>query len=257
MAPRKKAEETKTTSSEKPATRRSARMTRSTAKRLNAKLTELQAESGKKRMQEKAAESKKKKVKTEVKEAAAAKTTSSSEAQEEGNTEEVKEEEPEADVDEGEATEEDAEEESPTGDAVTKTIVIEHCKQCNAFKTRAIQVQDGLLSAFPGISVLLNPEKVNFFFSALLMDTPTSYTEGNGLMQLLLLLSELPFVGEKADLWLFAPRRGCFEIREEGGETFISLQSMKRPFPPLKALDMDKVISDIIDRVKRSTNASG
>ncbi|KAG5225070.1 selenoprotein [Salix suchowensis] len=200
MAPRKKAEETKTTSSEKPATRRSARMTRSTAKRLNAKLTELQAESGKKRMQEKAAESKKKKVKTEVKEAAAAKTTSSSEAQEEGNTEEVKEEEPEA------------EEESPTGDAVSKTIVIEHCKQCNAFKTRAIQVQDGLLSAFPGISVLLNPEK---------------------------------------------PRRGCFEIREEGGETFISLQSMKRPFPPLKALDMDKVISDIIDRVKRSTNASG
>ncbi|KAJ6732164.1 SELENOPROTEIN H [Salix purpurea] len=116
-------------------------------------------------------------------------TTSSSEAQEEGNTEEGKEEEQEADVDEGEATEEDAEEESPTGDAVTKTIVIEHwlrkvassvlrglgifvsregelksallkgVKQCNAFKTRAIQVQDGLLSAFPGISVLLNPEK--------------------------------------------------------------------------------------------------
>uniref|UniRef100_A0A6N2KEQ3 Uncharacterized protein n=1 Tax=Salix viminalis TaxID=40686 RepID=A0A6N2KEQ3_SALVM len=82
-------------------------------------------------------------------------------SQEEGNTEEVKEEEPEADVDEGKATEEDAEEESPTGDAVTKTIVIEHCKQCNAFKTRAIQVQDGLLSAFPGISVLLNPEKVS------------------------------------------------------------------------------------------------
>ncbi|KAF9661960.1 hypothetical protein SADUNF_Sadunf18G0003700 [Salix dunnii] len=212
MAPRKKAEEAKTTSSEKPATRRSARMTRSTAKRLNAKLTELPAESGKKRMQEKAAESKKKKVKTEVKEEAATKTTSSSEVQAEGNTEEVKEEEPEADEDGGEATEEDAEEESPTGDAVTRTIVIEHCKQCNAFKTRAIQVQDGLLSAFPGISVLLNPEK---------------------------------------------PRRGCFEIREEGGETFISLQGMKRPFPPLKALDMDKVISDIIDRVKRSTKASG
>ncbi|KAF9660597.1 hypothetical protein SADUNF_SadunfUnG0005600 [Salix dunnii] len=250
MAPRKKAEETKTTSSEKAATRRSARMTRSTAKRLNAKLTELPAESGKKRMQEKAAESKKKKVKTEVKEEAATKTTSSSEAQAEGNTEEVKEEEPEADEDGGEATEEDAEEESPTGDAVTRTIVIEHCKQCNAFKTRAIQVQDGLLSAFPGISVLLNPEKYLVF--------------------LVLLLSELPYVGEKADLWLFAvisfiegyyllryPRRGCFEIREEGGETFISLQGMKRPFPPLKALDMDKVISDIIDRVKRSTKASG
>ncbi|XP_011045029.1 PREDICTED: uncharacterized protein LOC105140055 [Populus euphratica] len=205
MAPRKKAEETKSTSSEKPATRRSARMTRSTAKRFNAKLTELPTESGKKRKQEKAAESQKKKVKTHLKEEAETKTSSSSEAEVEGKAEEVKEEEPEA-------KEEDAKEESPAGDAVTKTIVIEHCKQCNAFKTRAIQVKDGLLSAFPGISVLLNPEK---------------------------------------------PRRGCFEIREEGGETFISLQNMKRPFPPLKALDMDQVISDIIDRVKSTTSASG
>jgi len=70
MAPGKKAEETKSTSSEKPATRRSARMTRSTAKRFNARLTELPTESGKKRKQEKAAESKKKKVKTQVKEEA-------------------------------------------------------------------------------------------------------------------------------------------------------------------------------------------
>ncbi|KAL9376031.1 hypothetical protein Peur_030151 [Populus x canadensis] len=210
MAPRKKAEETKSTSSEKPATRRSARMTRSTAKRFNAKLTELPTESGKKRKQEKAAETKKKKVKTQVKEEAETKTSSSSEAEVEGKAEEVKEEEPEADEDG--KKEEDAKDESPAGDAVTKTIVIEHCKQCNAFKTRAIQVKDGLLSAFPGISVLLNPEK---------------------------------------------PRRGCFEIREEGGETFISLQNMKRPFPPLKALDMDRVISGIIDRVRSSTNASG
>jgi hypothetical protein len=52
MAPRKKAEETKSTSSEKPATRRSARMTRSTAKRFNAKLTELPTEPGKKRKQQ-------------------------------------------------------------------------------------------------------------------------------------------------------------------------------------------------------------
>ncbi|KAJ6856158.1 hypothetical protein NC651_037899 [Populus alba x Populus x berolinensis] len=89
-------------------------------------------------------------------------------------------------------------------DAFSNPYVDSCSKQCNAFKTRAIQVKDGLLSAFPGISVLLNPEK---------------------------------------------PRRGCFEIREEGGETFISLQNMKRPFPPLKALDMDQVISDIIDRV--------
>ncbi|KAF5940421.1 hypothetical protein HYC85_021588 [Camellia sinensis] len=46
------------------------------------------------------------------------------------------------------------------------------------------------------------------------------------------------------------PRRGCFEIREEGGEKFISLLDMKRPFTPMKALDMDKVISDIIDKIK-------
>ncbi|KAJ6856159.1 disease resistance protein RGA3 [Populus alba x Populus x berolinensis] len=123
MAPRKKAEETKSTSSEKPATRRSARMTRSTAKRFNAKLTELPTEPGKKRKQEKAAESKKKKVKTHVKEEAETKTSSSSEAEVEGKAEEVKEEEPEADED---GTQEDAKEESPAGDAVTKTIVIEH-----------------------------------------------------------------------------------------------------------------------------------
>ncbi|PWA97895.1 hypothetical protein CTI12_AA024890 [Artemisia annua] len=46
------------------------------------------------------------------------------------------------------------------------------------------------------------------------------------------------------------PRRGCFEIREEGGKTFISLLDMKRPFAPMKALNMDAVISDIIEQVK-------
>ncbi|XP_057504339.1 uncharacterized protein LOC130787880 [Actinidia eriantha] len=86
-----------------------------------------------------------------------------------------------------------------------KTIVIEHCKQCNAFKTRAIQVKNGLENDVSGITVLVNPEK---------------------------------------------PRRGCFEIREEGGEKFISLLDMKRPFAPMKALDMDKVISDVIDKIK-------
>lgn len=28
------------------------------------------------------------------------------------------------------------------------------------------------------------------------------------------------------------------------------LQDMKRPFSPMRALDMDKVISDIIDKIK-------
>ncbi|KAL3833517.1 hypothetical protein ACJIZ3_008253 [Penstemon smallii] len=45
------------------------------------------------------------------------------------------------------------------------------------------------------------------------------------------------------------PRRGCFEIREEGGEIFVSLLDMKRPFTPMKELDMEKVISDIIEKI--------
>ncbi|EEF34383.1 selenoprotein H [Ricinus communis] len=46
------------------------------------------------------------------------------------------------------------------------------------------------------------------------------------------------------------PRKGCFEIRKEGGEKFITLLGMKRPFKPMKDLDMKKVISDIIDKIK-------
>ncbi|KAM0909717.1 hypothetical protein ACQ4PT_014654 [Festuca glaucescens] len=45
------------------------------------------------------------------------------------------------------------------------------------------------------------------------------------------------------------PRRGCFEIREEGGEVFISLRDMKRPFNPMRELDMDKVIHDIVKKI--------
>lgn len=86
-----------------------------------------------------------------------------------------------------------------------KTIVIEHCKQCNSFKTRANQVKGGLEKGVPGITVLINPDK---------------------------------------------PRRGCFEIREEGGETFISLLGMKRPFKPMKDLNMEEVIGNIIEKIK-------
>ncbi|KAL8064246.1 hypothetical protein ABFX02_01G077900 [Erythranthe guttata] len=94
----------------------------------------------------------------------------------------------------------------PTSDpGGSKKIIIEHCKQCNAFKTRAIQVKTALEEGIPGIEVSLNPEK---------------------------------------------PRRGCFEIREEGGEVFISLLDMKRPFPPLKKLDMEEVISDILEKIR-------
>ncbi|KAK9280009.1 hypothetical protein L1049_013694 [Liquidambar formosana] len=99
----------------------------------------------------------------------------------------------------------EAENAKPKAVAGSKTIVIEHCKQCNSFKTRAIQVKNGLESGVSGITVLVNPDK---------------------------------------------PRRGCFEIREEGGEKFISLLDMKRPFSAMKALDMAQVISDIIDKIK-------
>ncbi|CAL1385276.1 unnamed protein product [Linum trigynum] len=46
------------------------------------------------------------------------------------------------------------------------------------------------------------------------------------------------------------PRRGCFEVREEGGRVFISLLGMKRPFQPMKDLDMDQVVADIASKLK-------
>lgn len=101
--------------------------------------------------------------------------------------------------------EDEEKDECDASDSKSRTIIIEHCKQCNQFKTRAVKVMEGLEKAFSGITVLLNPEK---------------------------------------------PRRGCFEIREEGGETFISLQDMKRPFKPMKDLDMEQVISNIVAKIQ-------
>uniref|UniRef100_A0A2P2IPV2 Selenoprotein H n=1 Tax=Rhizophora mucronata TaxID=61149 RepID=A0A2P2IPV2_RHIMU len=109
-----------------------------------------------------------------------------------------------------EREEEQAEEETATGGGASKTIVIEHCKQCTSFKKRAEQVERGLRDAVPGITVLLNPDK---------------------------------------------PRKGCFEIREQGGETFISLLDMKRPFKPMKDLDMEEVILDVINKIKTPTQS--
>ncbi|KAL2543486.1 selenoprotein H [Forsythia ovata] len=94
--------------------------------------------------------------------------------------------------------------ETPAVEEGRKTVIIEHCKQCNSFKTRAIQVKNGLEKGVVGVNVMVNPEK---------------------------------------------PRRGCFEIREVGGGIFVSLLDMKRPFAPMKKLDMDKVISEIIDKI--------
>ncbi|KAK8487160.1 hypothetical protein V6N11_013691 [Hibiscus sabdariffa] len=71
------------------------------------------------------------------------------------------------------------------GGSHNKTVVVEHCKQCNSFKTRAFQVRDGLQKGVPGVNVLLNPDK-----------------------------------------------------------------HMKRPFKPMKELDMEKVVADIIEKIK-------
>ncbi|CAH2077375.1 unnamed protein product [Thlaspi arvense] len=137
-----------------------------------------------------------------------------------------------------EKEDEEEEAEAEVEDPTKPKIVIEHCKQCNAFKTRAIQVKEGLEGAVPGVTVTLNPEK----------EPSLSLNLSFDLLQ--------------------QPRRGCFEIREEGGKTFISLlghvicsltirkyteaifMEMKRPFAPMKALDMEEVIEDIIKKIK-------
>ncbi|KAE9586481.1 hypothetical protein Lal_00044667 [Lupinus albus] len=102
------------------------------------------------------------------------------------------------------------EEEVKDDNASSKTtIIVEHCKQCKSFKTRAIQVKEGLEKSVSGVTVILNPKN---------------------------------------------PRRGCFEIREEeeGGKKFISLLNMKRPFTAMKNLDMEKVISNIVDEISKT-----
>ncbi|KAK1316808.1 hypothetical protein QJS10_CPA05g02348 [Acorus calamus] len=45
------------------------------------------------------------------------------------------------------------------------------------------------------------------------------------------------------------PRKGCFEVREENGQLFVSLLDMKRPFTPMKQLKLDEIISEIIEKI--------
>ncbi|XP_011081152.1 selenoprotein H [Sesamum indicum] len=96
-------------------------------------------------------------------------------------------------------------EQAADGGGGGKTIIIERSTECSRFKTRAIQVKEGLEKGVAGVKVVVNPEK---------------------------------------------PRRGCFEIREEGGEVFLSLLDMKRPYKPMTDLDMEEVISDIIEKIR-------
>ncbi|KAK4422645.1 hypothetical protein Salat_1847000 [Sesamum alatum] len=45
------------------------------------------------------------------------------------------------------------------------------------------------------------------------------------------------------------PRKGCFEIREEGGEVFVSLLDLVGPFEQLKALDVNATVSEIVAKI--------
>jgi selT/selW/selH-like putative selenoprotein len=72
------------------------------------------------------------------------------------------EEEEEEDV---QGDEDDVSEEVPevpvakVSNGVSTHIVIEHCKQCNSFKTRALKIQDALKLAIPDLDIAINPEK--------------------------------------------------------------------------------------------------
>jgi len=48
------------------------------------------------------------------------------------------------------------------------------------------------------------------------------------------------------------PGRGDFVVRVSGvDEPIVELRSMKRPFPPLKALDMDEINQKVLDALKK------
>lgn len=46
------------------------------------------------------------------------------------------------------------------------------------------------------------------------------------------------------------PGRGNFIIKVGDDKTVINLQGLKRPFKPLKALDMDEVIENVLEAIK-------
>ena len=48
------------------------------------------------------------------------------------------------------------------------------------------------------------------------------------------------------------PRKGYFEIRLSTGETVLSLGPMARPFPALKALDMDEVAANVKEAIAKA-----
>jgi len=45
------------------------------------------------------------------------------------------------------------------------------------------------------------------------------------------------------------PGRGNFVVKA-AGKTIVKLVGLKRPFPPLKALDMDEVCSEVLEALE-------
>ena len=58
---------------------------------------------------------------------------------------------------------------------------------------------------------------------------------------------EALLAGEAAAVEINAvkPRRGFFEVRVRGGATVVSLGPLKRPFGPLRELDLEAVAEDV------------
>ncbi|KAF7817192.1 fasciclin-like arabinogalactan protein 3 [Senna tora] len=137
------------------------------------------------------------------------------------------------------------------GDASKKTIVIEHC----AVKSSFTQTNEThclfTVCLFHLLSYFYMPEASghnsnDFFYLLCLSKQCASFkTRANHVKEGL----EKSVAGITVILNPEKPRKGCFEIREEGGEKFISLLDMKRPFTSMKKLDMEKVTSDIIDKI--------
>ncbi len=47
------------------------------------------------------------------------------------------------------------------------------------------------------------------------------------------------------------PRKGAFEVRNvESGDKYVSLLNMPRPFPPLKALNIEDLAAEITGKLE-------
>jgi len=49
------------------------------------------------------------------------------------------------------------------------------------------------------------------------------------------------------------PRKGAFVVTIDGDKEIVSLTDLVRPFPPLKNLNMDEVIKDVVTALDKSS----